>query len=206
MFFIYYSVWNKSQTCYLFELLDTLNNSVNAGRVQWSRVEHSAAPHCELPAGFTTYLIILDLTYNTQRGGLLGWQVTTSLGSQFSLKYETLLYYLLPHPGHSKGRQVGKVGDVVGDVSSDPDLRAPVSPDEVHFKDDSPTGLPRNGKQGQSVLNCLMGCTRELRVRKHSILTDIMVNGRHWYLMHCVMCIVQEVVSSWTLFSCYKLR
>jgi len=38
-----------------------------------------------------------------------------------------------------------------------------VSPDEVHFRDDSPAGLPRNGKQ--STLNCLMGCTRELRVR-----------------------------------------
>merc|ERR1712141_615947 len=41
--------------------------------------------------------------------------------------------------------------------------RAPVSPDEVHFRDESSAGLPRQGKQGQSVLNCLMGCTRELR-------------------------------------------
>merc|ERR1712038_1982064 len=38
--------------------------------------------------------------------------------------------------------------------------RAPVSPDEVHFHDES-SGIPRQGKQ--SVLNCLMGCTRELR-------------------------------------------
>jgi len=38
--------------------------------------------------------------------------------------------------------------------------RAPVSPDEVHFHDES-SGLPRQGKQ--STLNCLMGCTRELR-------------------------------------------
>merc|ERR1711994_679497 len=36
----------------------------------------------------------------------------------------------------------------------------PVSPDEVHFTEES-SGLPRQGKQ--SVLNCLMGCTRELR-------------------------------------------
>merc|ERR1712186_166350 len=40
---------------------------------------------------------------------------------------------------------------------------SPVSPDEVHFHDDSPTGLPRNGKQSPSLLGCLMGCTRELR-------------------------------------------
>merc|ERR1711874_555656 len=39
--------------------------------------------------------------------------------------------------------------------------RAPVSPDEVHFHDES-SGLLRQGKQ--STLNCLMGCTRELRV------------------------------------------
>merc|ERR1712119_66747 len=38
--------------------------------------------------------------------------------------------------------------------------RAPVSDDEVHFHDES-SGLPRQGKQ--SMLNCLMGCTRELR-------------------------------------------
>merc|ERR1711997_104600 len=38
--------------------------------------------------------------------------------------------------------------------------RAPMSDDEVHFQDES-SGLPRQGKQ--SVLNCLMGCTRELR-------------------------------------------
>ena len=37
-----------------------------------------------------------------------------------------------------------------------------MSPDEVHFHDES-SGLPRQGKQ--STLNCLMGCTRELRVR-----------------------------------------
>ena len=68
---------------YLYELLDTLSHSGNAGRVQWSTVEHSAAPHCQLPAGFTTYLSILDLTYNTQRGGL-----TSNNQSWFSIQSE----------------------------------------------------------------------------------------------------------------------
>merc|ERR1711976_845363 len=36
--------------------------------------------------------------------------------------------------------------------------------DEVHFIND--TGVQRQGRQGrQSVLGCMMGCTRELRVR-----------------------------------------
>merc|ERR1739842_241363 len=38
--------------------------------------------------------------------------------------------------------------------------RAPVSPDEVHFTEER-AALPRQGKQ--TMLNCLMGCTRELR-------------------------------------------
>ena len=37
--------------------------------------------------------------------------------------------------------------------------------DEVHFIKDN--GVQRQGRQGrQSVLGCMMGCTRELRVRK----------------------------------------
>ena len=37
--------------------------------------------------------------------------------------------------------------------------------DEVHFSKDN--GVQRQGRQGrQSVLGCMMGCTRELRVRK----------------------------------------
>ena len=37
--------------------------------------------------------------------------------------------------------------------------------DEVHFINDN--GVQRQGRQGrQSVLGCMMGCTRELRVRK----------------------------------------
>merc|ERR1711990_930341 len=39
--------------------------------------------------------------------------------------------------------------------------RAPEAPDEVHFERGSRAELEREGRQ--SLLNCLMGCTRELR-------------------------------------------
>ena len=122
---------------------------VEPSGAQWSSVELSGAfliVSCEqvLP-------LLLQHSNNS-------FSPSTSLGSLSSRKYETLLLHFLPRPGICSGSQV-KVGDAGPAVSTDDDLRAPVSPGEVHFQDAS-SGLPR-----QSLLNCMMGCTRELRVR-----------------------------------------
>merc|ERR1712110_1409319 len=60
--------------------------------------------------------------------------------------------------------------------------RAPVSPDEVHFTDES-SGLPRQGKQ--NMLNCLMGCTRELRVRRQNNRTSSSGFSNISKMSHC---------------------
>ena len=54
---------------------------------------------------------------------------------------------------------------------ADEDKKPPQSrsaDEEVHFSKDN--GVQRQGRQGrQSVLGCMMGCTRELRVRFFSV-------------------------------------
>ena len=152
----------------LYVLLDTLNQS-GAGRAQWSSVELSGALLIVSPE----QVLPLLFSYNTQ-----GWaEVTTVLvlSPVFSGKYETPLYHLVPHPGNCSGCQVWRVGLKLW-CSTDDHRRAPVSPDEVHFQDDRP-GSPRQAKQ--SVLGCIMGCTRELRVRATMDIIDIISYHRY---------------------------
>ena len=103
------------------------------------RTEQVLPLHLEFCRGYTLTYISLSLT--------------SPLG-----RHEPSLCRLHPRPVDVR---LGKVSSVISQCwVLTVTLRAAKS-DEVHFVEDTPV-LARQGKQ--SLLNCLMGCTRELRV------------------------------------------